>query len=404
MHASLRTLPALALLACSGGKDTGDSTGDVIDIGGARFTLSTAISDADGATTYTILLDSLDHGGAELSLDEAISYGGYATAAAVGTSVYVGQGEAPTIDRYSITEDGLMVADGSVSFLDYGLSSAGLYTNHFASEARAYVSVEAGLRAIWDPSEMVLAGDLEIPLPDAPSGSIYYPSYDRGSVNRDGVVYQPVYLTDASFYRFPQSSVIATWTAGAESDVAAQEVGCPMLDVAFADESGDLWFSAWVHAAAAPVFSPEDASETCVVRLPAGGTVDDAEILDLTEITGGRQAVALRYISDGTAIAAVFHDEDLTEKQRKDPANIYTNNWHMWRIDLDDWSGEPISGIEPFAGGYYAFNLDGRLVLLLPTDDYSQTVAYEISTDGGVSTLFSVPGWSYQMAELSVGE
>jgi hypothetical protein len=320
---------------------------------------------------------------------------------AIDGRLYIGEGETPNVARFSLDEDGRPVADGTMSFLDFGMSAAGLFSNHFASATRAYMAVDAETRAIWNPSSLELVGELVLDLPEPPAGTYLYASYDRGSVNRDERVYQPIYPTDDDFYLFPQRSHIVGWNADDGSDVTVVDADCPMLDIGFADDAGNLWFSNWVHAVGAPVFSPGQGAAPCVVKIPAGSeTIDEDFPGDLSTLTDGRQVAALRYVGGSLAVAAVFHDDELTEAERADPASLYTNHWYLWTFDLETLDAAPIDGLDAFGGGYYAFRLDGRLVLLLPTDDYSRTFGYEVLPDGSVEQRFVVDGWVLQMSAL----
>lgn len=118
-------------------------------------------------------------------------------------------------------------------------------------------------------------------------------------------------------------------------------------------------------------------------------------------MTDGREVAAVRILEGSTALAAVLDHERVDQADEVEQSTITRGqNWELWRLDLEDGSGSQVGGTDYIAGGYYAFRLDGRMVVLLPTSDYSETTAWEIPVDGEDRELFTIEGWVYQMVEF----
>lgn len=386
----------LLLVACT--PDEGGDTATPI-AESPEYVVTTTIFGDEGATSYVLFLDTLDAG--TLTLDDAREHPGWATASTVGGMAFVGEGETPTVHRYSADDQGNLVDDGSLSFLDYGVASAALYENFFAGPTRSYLTIDTTHKAIWDPTALEIIGEMEVTgVPADRGGRALRASYDRGGALRDGIVYESFYWSDDDYYFFDGTSSIVAIDPATDTVAHVFDAPCPGLDVASSDEDGNLYWSNFVFSIQGPLFEVGE-PENCVVKLPAGSfEFDTSWTRNLSDLVEGRQVAVFRYVADGVGIAAVFHAEDVPAESVGDPNSIFLNVWKMWRFDLDAGTAAPIQDIAPFSGGYYAFQIEGRTVLLLPSGDYSATTAVEITSDGTVTPLFDIPGWSYQLADL----
>ncbi|MFW5968273.1 MAG: MxcI, partial [Persicimonas sp.] len=355
----------------------------------------------DSESTYVSYLDSMDV--EEVDLDDAREYPGYATIGALGEMFFVADGESPRLTRYEI-EDGSLSEDGELSFSNHVDLSA-LYSNKFIDENKAYMDRENEGKVVWNPSELEIESDFSIDgeIDAERDGLNRIAGLRRGAVVRDDLVFQPYYWTDEDYYNFADTSDIAVIDTEDDSIVDVIETPCPGLDVGSMDEDGNIYFTAWVGTAAAPVIEGEDDTHSlCTVRIDAGETdIGDDSTMDLSEITDGREVVALRILEGDIAVAAVLDHERVNPDENTDDREIsYANNWELWRFDLSEETGEKIENTGYIAGGYYAFKLDGRFFVALANADYTETTIYEIEADGPAEKLFDVEGWVYQMVEL----
>lgn len=390
-------LAGVSLLGCSDTEEPNrcEAAGE-----GAGYVIATSIFNDAGASTYVSLLDSLDVG--SVPLDQAQEHAGFATIATFDGKLFVGDGEAPEIRRYQVGEGCGLDAAGKLSFAHYGAVTAPLYRNVFVDTDVAWMAHEEVRRIAWDPSTMEIEGVLDVEGLEAKKGGLDVKSaWDRGVAVRDGYTFQPFYWTDGVYYRFDQGSSIAVYSNEDGSLVKFIETPCPGLDVASMDEEGNLYFSNWVFTAAAPLLE-ENAEESCTVRIRSGQLeLDEAFTQNLSDKVGGNQTAGFRYLADGVALVAVLDEENLVIDGETQPGDItYGNVWKLWRLNLETGAAAPVEGLGHIAGGYYAFDIEGRTFLLLPTADYAKTTVYELPVAGAAQRRFETPGWAYQFVKL----
>ncbi|WP_224243539.1 MxcI [Hyalangium gracile] len=364
------------------------------------YAIATSIFGNEGSSTYVRLLESLDV--QSIDLEQASEHAGFATIGAVGGKLFVGDGEAPEIHRYTVSDGCGLQEDGRLSFANYGPTVTPLYKNVFVDASTAYMQLEESRRIIWNPETMRISGTAEAPgLLATRDGLVVKAGYDRSTAVRGDYSFQPFYWTDSRFYRFSQLSQIAVYSNADDSLVKLIDAPCPGLDMATQDEAGHLYFSNWVFSTAAPVLS-EDGPDNCAVRIKAGELALDASwTRKLSDIVGGRQTVGFRYLANGVGLVAVLHSEDMTIDDKTEPTAVTGgSHWRLWRVNVEAGTGQPVEGLGRFAGGYYAFRLDGRTFLLLPSADYAKTTVYELGVQGAAEPRFETLGWAYQLVKL----
>ncbi|MCY1017463.1 MxcI [Pyxidicoccus sp. MSG2] len=364
------------------------------------YSLATSVFSQAGSATYVSVFDSLDVTG--LDLEKAREHSGFATIGAVDGMLFVGAGEGPELTRYTVGDDGSLTEAGKLSFASYGLTSSPLYLNTFVDSSSAYMSLEETKRIVWNPSTMQIAGTAEAAgLAREREGLVAKSSYDRARVVRDGYSFQAFYWTDGNYYDFLPSSQIAVYSNADDSLVKLIDAPCPGLDVATQDEAGNLYFSNWVFSAAAPVLE-DDAPATCAVRIKKGElALDTGWTKSLSAMVGGRQTAAFRYLGNGVGVVAAFDKEHAGITAESQP-NVVTggNHWKLWRVNLETGTGAPVEGLDYIAGGYYAFLIEGRTFLLLPTADYAKTSVWELGVNGAAVKRFETTGWAYQFVKV----
>lgn len=365
------------------------------------FALASTVLGENSNTTYVRRLDELEAG--EVSLENAREYPGYATIGAVDGMFFVGNGETPEITRFVMDGDNTLEKDGSVNFGQY-VGESPLYANTFGTSTSAYLDMEDSGHVVWNPEEMTIEETRTLDdIPDTREELPVFQSFRRGTVVHDGKVFQPFHWRGENYYDFAADSHIAVFDAESGDVEKVLEAPCPGLDVGTKDADGNIYFTNWVNATAAPVIDGESNShDTCAVKIDAGTTELNGDwTRDLAEMTDGREVAAVRILEGSTALAAVLDHERVDQADEVEQSTITRGqNWELWRLDLEEGTGSKVGGTDYIAGGYYAFRLDGRMVVLLPTADYSETTAWEIPVDGEARELFTIEGWVYQMVEF----
>ncbi|AKQ63766.1 MxcI [Myxococcus hansupus] len=390
---------AASLTACGSSDPDPTPTPDETQTG-PMYSLATSVFGESGSATYVSVFNSLDV--RSLDLEQASEHSGFATIGAVDGKLFVGAGEAPELTRYTVFDSGRFQEAGKISFASYGLATAPLYHNHFVDGTSAYMQLEESRRIVWNPEAMTISGPVASPgLAAERDGLVVKASFDRGVAARDGFSFQPFYWTDGSYYRFLPSSQIAVYSHADDSLVELLEAPCPGLDVATKDEAGNIYFSNWVFSAGAPVVD-DTAPETCAVRIRAGQRAIDADwTRSLASMVGGRQTAAFRYLSNNVGVVAAFHDDSPTLSSSPTAADVTNGtHWKLWQVNLETGEGAPIEGLDWIAGGYYAFTIEGRTFLLLPTADYASTAVWELNGNGAAVKRFDTLGWAYQFVKV----
>jgi hypothetical protein len=391
-------LAASALAGCTGQEPpVGPGDGGTP---GPLYAIASSVFGTQDPMTYVNVLSTLDV--TALDRSKASEHAGFATIGAVEGTLFVASGSDPTLTRYTVADDGSVTQNGKLSFANYGLSTAPLYRNVIAGSSAAYMHLGETDRVVWDPKEFVIRGTASTPGLATSQGPLQVrAAWDRGIAVRGGEVFQPFYWTDADYYRFHRTSQIAIYAQATNTLVGLVDAPCPGLDAVTRDEAGNLYFSNWVFPVAGALLD-DSAPETCAVRIKAGERVLDAAwTRSFSQLVGGRQTAAFRYLANGVGTVAVLHDEELTPAERADPRAVANGSrWRLWRVDLNANTAAPVEGLDWMGGGYYAFNLSGRTFLLLPSADYAKTTVYELPATGAAVRRFETTGWAYQFIQV----
>lgn len=362
---------------------------------GSTYVLNTLVFDDQGTTSYVSLLDSL--GPQTIDNARAREFAGAADVWVHEGALFVTNAEASTITKFSV-EAGALVEQGVVSFASYGLASFGFWLNKFVSADKAYFLNGTLEYIVWNPTSMTITGSL--PLPEAePRGSFQlFTAYsDRASVLRDGLLYQPFYWTDESYFLFDPASRIVVTDVATDSVVSVIEAPCPGLDYATVDAVGNAHFSAWVYAAGGAAVL--DQPTTCVFELPARG--EPRVAFDLPSKTEGRQGGVMRSIGNGRALLSVLHDERFPATDAPSAPDLtFADNWRFWSYELASGTATPIETIEWNAGAQYSFDIDEKIYALVAAADYSATTVYDLGDGQSLTPAFDTPGWATRLFKV----
>lgn len=365
--------------------------------GASRYVLPGVRFDPDyNATTYVVVLDSL--AAEQIDWDRAREFPGFADVWVHEGSMFVSQ-EDFTITKYSVDDSGELVEQERLGFANYGPTDFGFWRNVFVSSTKAYFLNGSSEYVVWNPESMEITGT--IPLPELPQqGELTaFPGYsDRSALIRDGLLYQPMYWTDESYFKFAPESRILVVDVNEDEVVDTLDAPCPGLDFATADATGNLYFSSWVFAPTGAAVLSQPA--TCVVGLPASES-SPSVVFDVPAVMDGHQGGAMRHLGGDSFLLSVLHDEHAPDDAMGDPQIIGNgNNWRFWTYDAASNEGEMVDSIDWNSGGAYLAEVEGRQLLLVPSSDYSKTTAYAIRDDGAFERAFESQGWSVRLFEL----
>lgn len=311
----------------------------------------------------------------------------------------LGNGESPTITRYTLGKNDQLVAGDAMSLLDYGVQS--LWDSLYViSKNKAYYPDSEGSQLIvWDPSEMRVIGN--IPLPETMRDG-YTSYYSISHIERGTKVVFSVGWFDweESDSVRPETGLVVIDTE--DDSVASFEVDdrCGGITQVMGLEGGDAYFVSSSLAASA-FHLGRLATEPCVLRVRAGDTEFDQEYhLRLQDITGGALAgeptpfggdeVLLRVLDDQLAeIPEDAHTWDITGQAAW--------RWVRWNVETDELKELDLA---PSTSDVAWFRVREKVYATQTKTDYSETTLIELTAEGGPKVELTVPGFLHGLARL----
>ena len=375
--------------ACGSGD--GGGTGD-----GPLYLVASWVADDSGAVTYVALVDNLDR---DVDLAGAIEVVGYGDAWAYDEWVFVADGEAPTVTRYTVGPNNQLQPDRSISFLNYGLSAAPFFDNQILSRTKAYLANAAQREyVVWNPETMEITGTVPWPSLALETGLEPFHSYmDRGGEVVGGKFFHGIYQHNEDWNFFGSSSVIGVYDIASDALVDTIAVPCPMMDVASVGSDGYLYVSGWSYI---PLSAELGLSPTnCAARIDVTThVVDPAWTFDFTDVTGGHQGMAVRVREGNQGTIAVFLGSGVQVTPETDIWDLDAgdNDWEIYSIDLTTKAVTP-TGTRMGSGSFYETHLgDGYFVYLQGNTD---TQVYE-HVNGSYQPRLKVRGWMSRLFRL----
>lgn len=362
----------------------------------AAYVFAAIVSSGDDSNTYVSLLDEL----AGQTVDNAAGreFPGTSDVWVFDGAVFVADQESKTIAKFKI-DRGSLLEDGRISFSDYGLNDFGFWVNRFVDSHKAYLGNAPAEFIIWDPSEMTITGTL--PLPDLPTQGVLAPNpgyADRAAVLRDGLLYQPVYYADDTYFKYASNSSILVVDTARDEVVDVLDAPCPGLDFGTQLENGDIYFSTWVFAPAGAAV--DGGPKTCVVRLPQAQPRKVELAFQVRELTAGREGGAFRYIGNGRALMSVLHDDRAADEGVTDLTGVGLGPyWRFWLVNMKDESAELFDEIDWNGGAAYTASANGSEYMLVPSGDYSSTTVYDLSASD-LPHVLETQGWALRLFGL----
>jgi hypothetical protein len=375
--------------------DTGAGTGPV-------YAIMYEVYDDVGSTSYLSLLDSLDVD--EIDGSQAREFGsGRAFIQSYDGKLYVGEAESPTVTKYAVAASGELVAEGTISFANYGLDQGQFdsWNATFISPTKAYLlDFRDGTTIIWNPSTMEIIGDIPAPQEFHREG---YSFESTPGALRDGRLFRTVSWVNYDEAEYPSDFLFVSYDVEKDEIVdVVPETRCPVPgNLVHTDEAGNIYFSNWVWPTAGALM--REAPSPCVLRIePGEDRLDPEWTLDYREITDGREGAMFSYLGDGQALISTFYDERTSFDETTDPwSYVGSANWRIWTIDMEEMTGAPLEGIGFNGGAFTPALLDGRRFISVPGGDAVKwaTQLYEI-VDGAAEPRVQLPGWSYQFVKV----
>lgn len=355
----------------------------------------------DGRSTYAAVVDDIGADGS-ISLEEALEIPGVPSVAVPqrGGVFFVGSAEEPTVERYRVTTEGSIEADGRFSVAGLGLiAGRGSVRDafQFISDTRAYLIDDDTLQVvIFNPQDMTTTGSFSL---DglAEDGTITQLNF----VERDGnrlLVSTNHVRSDGTFAVLGKLAIIDTIT---DAVTYASQNRCGHLAWSAQDTAGNTYFASHPFQAAAEAggIAGTPAAKPCMIRLLAGQDGFDPDyFVDLNALTGRPTGAVIQGTEDRAYVLA-FDNQMFPITAENAEAAISLPGWAYFQIKLGDETANvtEVTSIAPGAGFGFSFTTEVGLdrtvtpFVISVAQDFSAGTFYEIAETGFVEAL-TAPG------------
>jgi hypothetical protein len=377
--------------------DAGDSGAVVVappTPAGSLFAVGTWVTTGEVTNAYIkVVSDLAVDQKVEVKTDslEAI---GFADIKVWNNKLFVSTGK--TVTSYVIGNTGVFTKETTVDF-SAKASDAGIYKHAFVSPTVAYLTGDnSWIR--WNPTTLQIEPDKEIPFPAtiaAREGITPFYSFDRGFVVRGNRIFQSIYWTDFVNYKMTASSAIAVIDTDTSKLLTVLDASCPGLDSASLDDAGNVYFSGWSFNIGATVVN--GAAKGCAVRIAANTEVVDPSFkLTFADVTGGHEAIGLRYIGNDKFLLDVFREDRNVYNPATDKISDWLNKDNSVFATYDAVTREykELPALGYHSPGYYSERLGEQFFLLVRNAPQGKTEFVQLLSDGSGKKGITVDGWS----------
>jgi hypothetical protein len=399
--ATLAILAGAALVSTAACSDSKHEPGKASGNTEAAFLLGTRVWDDTSATSYFHVVSSLEAG---VAVDEgqALEVAGAAKLFAIEGAGWfaLGAGEAPTITRYTINDQGRLAPAGSVSLLDYGVERL-WDTLYVVSPTKMYYPDREGQRLIIiDPSAMEITGEVGL----AETGregflSVYsYAHLERGSDILFSVAWIDWDETDSIL------GATGLVVLDTETDTVSRfdvDSRCGGITTPLEMSSGDVYFVSSALAAAAHRLDRLP-TPPCALRVRAEDDTFDPDYLESLAALTGSPMAGEPVPGGGSSIFLRAFDQDLGTVADGALTWELTSQsawrWLRWTPGTGDVS--PVAALAPSTSDVLWFRVDGKVYGTETMADYSETTLIELTAAGGPRRALTAPGFLHGVARI----
>jgi hypothetical protein len=394
-------LAASSLISACATSDDDSATPSSRPSQGPAFVAATRIWDDATTTSYFHVLPGID---AETEVDsaQALEVSGAAKLFAYGNLGWfaVGNGESPTITRYTLDAAGKLVPGVSISLLDYGVSD--LWDSlYFASAEKAYYpDTDNSQLIVWNPTSMEVMGSISL-AETARDGYLSY--YGITPIRRGREL-----LFSVGWFDWLDRDAILPETGLVVLDTETDEVKrfdvderCAGITQAIELASGDAYFVSSAMAGATHRLE-RLASEPCALRITRGSDRFDSDYaLSLTTLTGGAIAGEPAPANGDALFLRVLDDALVTitqESRSWDLTGQAAWRWARWNVETNELAA--VSDLAPSTADVFWFRLEDRVFASETKPDYSETTLIDLLAAAGERRAITLPGFLQNIARV----
>lgn len=346
---------------------------------------------------YLAVTDDISASGS-IDLEKAVEFPDDMSFASPGNGlIYVGNGSAPVIERWALSESNELVKDGEVGLSQYGIAS-GLGSKdpiHFLAEDRAYfIDAKTFQVVIWNPKTMKTIESFSI---DGLNDDVLFPGLNF--VHRDG----DRLLISARYWRPDDTAALLTRVAiidtTDDSVSYIEDERCGNIGFHARDSQNNLYLA--THPAQTAVIAAglagDPIAESCIIRIRSGEAEFDPDYyVDLDELVGGQGGGIIQGAGD-EAFVYKHAGPALTAENAGSAAR--RAEWELHRLTLGDEeaSVQQVDDVELQSA--YGLGFTTRVAgkskpfVITVEGDFTEGAYYDVSTPGELTKALTVPGF-----------
>lgn len=365
------------------------------------FVVATRVWDDSSSRSYFHVLDKLDKG-TDVDASKALEVPGSARLFSFEGLGWFGIGgaEEPTITKYDLNSKNELVAEESISMLDYGLSSL-WPTMYVVSSKKVYHPDREGQQLIvWNPTTMEIEG--AIPLPETNRAG-YLANYGYSGVLRGTKL-----LFSVGWFDWSERDSILNETGLVVIDTKTDTVErfdvdprCAGITETIDMPSGDSYFVSSALGAAAHKLERLDVAP-CALRIRKDAdTFDPDYALELSTLTGGALAGDPIPGPDDRMFLRVL-DEQLVKLDEGALTYEITSqpawNWVLWNPSNDELT--QVDALPASPANVSWFEADERVFTIEEKSEPFESTLIELTAKGGPKTRLTAPGYLHALARV----
>jgi hypothetical protein len=359
----------------------------------------TRVWDDTTTTSYLHVLTSLD-AGTEVDTKQALELSGPAKLFSYGKLWFaVGQGDSPTITRYSLDERGRLAKGDSISLQPFGVQD--LWDSlYFVSAEKAYYPDTGGSQLIvWNPTTMEVTGTVQLP-ETVRDGYLSY--YGITPITRGNKLIFSVgwfdWLTNDTI--LPESGLVVLDTETDTVERFDSDERCAGITQAIQLPNGDAYFVSSAMASAAHELERLEQAP-CALRVRAREDAFDAEYSAKLSDLSGEALIGEPAPGVGNTLLLRALDPDLVEVSEQTHTWDFTGQakwrWLSWDVSSDEVAS--LEKLPAATADAFWFRLDGKVLASQTNAEYTETKLVDVSESDPRDAL-TFPGFLQSVARI----
>lgn len=359
----------------------------------------TRVWDDTTTTSYLHVLASLD-AGTEVDTKQALELSGPAKLFSYGKLWFaVGQGDSPTITRYSLDERGRLVEGASISLQPFGVQDLWDSLYFVSAEKAYYPDTSSSQLIVWNPTTMEVTGTVQLP-ETVRDGYLSY--YGVTPITRGEKLIFSVgwfdWLTNDTI--LPESGLVVIDTETDTVERVDSDERCAGITQAIQLPNGDAYFVSSAMAGAAHELGRLEQAP-CALRVRAGEDAFDTQYAAALPDLSGETLIGEPAPGAGDSLLLRALDPALVEVSEETHTWDFTGRaewrWLSWDVTSDEVTS--LDELPAATADAFWFRLDGKVLASQTNAEYTETRLVDV-TDSEPHDALTFPGFLQSVARI----